>query len=306
MSKNTTLISLAFVFLQATFAWAGDDISAKDRLKSCNPTISLGAAEEILRNPESLKEPLELFAPAAVLFQRGKKDKGIFWFYAAQLRTRYQLVFEKGDRGQLLSIMLMTVGAPINNYAFQNTSNFRRILDQVLEWDKTTPNPYREKPRSEIAEQQIAEIYGGLRDLQAKLSAEQSDIEANARRAAPEIERMFAAGDNPQCRAGQVDPANAAQEIIKEKVLVKAYVENNPEVIRDAGEIKSTWFDRVTTMGTDTMPFQYEMGVMSAAGKESHAIVDVSRSGADVKFKLVCIARLRWVSRDTAKDPCIQ
>jgi len=280
--------------------------SLQASLKSCDPKVAVSAAEAILGNPDSLKEPLELFSPAAVLFLHGKKDDAVFWFYAGQLRTRYQLVFEKGDRGQLLTVMMMTVGAPINNYAFQDVPNLNRILERVLEWDKTAPNSFRERPHSEAEEQKIASIYAGMHDLQGKIIAEQTDLEAKARKAAPEIERMYAAKNNPQCRAGQVDPSNAAKETAKEKILVSDYVRSNPEVIQDAGEIKSTWVETFSTKSTDTMPSRYEVGVISSVGKESHAIVDVSRSGSDVKFKLFCIARKRWVLRDPTKDPCNQ
>lgn len=112
--------------------------------------------------------------------------------------------------------------------------------------------------------------------------------------------------NNPHCRAGQVDPANVAKETIKEKALVGDYVKNNPEVIRDAGEIKNTWVEYGSTRSTDTMPYRYEVGVISATGKESHAIIDVSRTDGEAKFTLSCIARLRSVSRDVHKDPCTQ
>lgn len=283
-----------------------DPRSLQDRLKSCDPQVAVAAAEEVISKQATLKDPLLLFTAAATLFQHGKKDEAVFWFYVAQLRTRYQLVFENGDRGQLLAIMLMTVGAPINNYAFQNVGNFRRILDRVLEWDKTAPNSFRERSHSEAEEQKIAAVYAGMHDLRVKIVAEQADLEAKARKAAPEIESMYAAKNNPQCRAGQVDPSNAAKETAKEKILVSDYVRINPEVIQDAGEIKNTWVETFSTKSTDTMPSRYEVGVISSVGKESHAIVDVSRSGSDVKFKLLCIARKRWVLRDPTKDPCNQ
>lgn len=304
MSSNKAFLSI-LIFIQVGFSWAGENVSVKDRLKSCDPAVSIAAAEEIVRSSDFLKEPLELFAPAAVMFQQGKKDDAVFWFYAAQVRTRYQLAFEKGDRGQLLTIMLMTVGTPINNYALQNVANFQRILAQVLEWDKASPNPFRERPRSDLEEKQLATLYAGLRDFQAKLSSERTDIEAKARIAAPQIERMSSV-PNPQCRPGQVDPAKAQQETVKEKGLVSSYVRENPEIIRDAGEIKSTWVVNSPTRSTDTMPYRYEVGILSAAKKESYAIVDVTRSETDVEFKLVCISRIRWVSRDARKDPCNQ
>ena len=186
--------------IQASASWAATGLPARDRLQSCDPAIALAAAEEIVRAPETLKEPLELFSPAAILFQQGNKDEAVFWFYAAQLRTRYQLVFEKGDRGQLLMIMMMTAGVQINNYAFQDIANFTRILDRVLEWDRVTPNPFRDHPRSELADQQVAKVYSGLSDLKAKLIAEKADIEAKARQAAPGIEQAYGLKGKQSCR----------------------------------------------------------------------------------------------------------
>ncbi len=191
---------LIAIITQASASWAGDTTPARDRLQSCDPVTVLAAAEEIIRAPETLKEPLELFSPAAILFQQGKKDEAVFWFYAAQLRTRYQLIFEKGDRGQLLMIMMMTIGVPINNYAFQDTANFLRILDRVLEWDRATPNPFRDQPRSDLVDQQVAKIYSGLTDLKAKLIAEKADIEGKARQAAPGIEQTYNLKGNRSCR----------------------------------------------------------------------------------------------------------
>jgi hypothetical protein len=173
--------------------------SLKERLDSCDPKIAVAAAGEIINQPGTLKEPLELFSPALVLFLHGKKDDAVFWFYAAQLRVRYQLVFEKGDRGQLLSVMMMTTGPAINNYAFQDISNLNRTLDRVLEWDKKTPNPFREKTRSEGDDKQIEQVYSGFRELKAKLVSEKDDLEQKARLAAPQMHAMSAEFVN-RCR----------------------------------------------------------------------------------------------------------
>lgn len=170
-----------------------------ERLGSCDPRIAVVAAEELINQPDTLKEPLILFSASSALFLHGKKDDAVFWFYAAQLRIRYQLAFENGDRGQLLTIMLMTAGQPINNYAFQDVSNLDRILDRVLEWDKKAPNPLRDKARSESVNKQIEQVYSGLRDLKAKIAIERDDLERKARLAAPEVERMYAEAGN-RCR----------------------------------------------------------------------------------------------------------
>ena len=181
-------------------------------MESCDPKIAVAAADELINSPGMLKEPLELFSPAFVLFLNGKKDDAIFWFYAAQLRVRYQLAFEKGDRGQLLSVMMMTMGPAINNYAFQDISNLNRILDRVLDWDKKTPNPFHDRIRSKEGDKQIEQVYTGFRDLKAKLVAEKDDLEQKARLAAPQMQAMSAEFVN-RCRksAQQSAPRDAPQ-----------------------------------------------------------------------------------------------
>lgn len=199
-SANGTSI-LAMIPISASLA--SNELTAEERMKSCDPKIAITAAEEVINKTSSLKEPLSLFPAASVLFQNGKKDDAVFWFYAAQLRTRYHLAFEKGDRGQLLTIMMMTVGAPINNYAFQDVSNLNRILDNVLEWDKKTPNPFMERAKTEAIDKQIEQIYSGLRDLKTKLTKDKVELETTARKAAPGIEQTYSRMVNQPCQKGK-------------------------------------------------------------------------------------------------------
>ena len=174
--------------------------SLKERLESCDSKVALAAAEEIIKNPTTLKEPLELFKPALTFYLHGKKDEAVFWFHAAQLRVKYQLAFEKGDIGQLLQIMRMTIGPPILNYAFQNTSNLDRILDRVLEWDKKTPNPFRDRTRSESINKEIDSLYAGMSDYKAKLITEKDYMEQEARKAAPNIEQSYVETYRKRCQ----------------------------------------------------------------------------------------------------------
>ncbi|MBI3431848.1 MAG: ankyrin repeat domain-containing protein [Hydrogenophilales bacterium] len=164
----------------------------EERLASCDSKIALAAAKEVINDPESLNEPLELFKPSFVLFMHGRKDEAVFWFYAAQLRVRQQMIVNNGDRGQLMTVMLMTVGPPINNYAFQNVPRFIEILDRVLEWDKKTPNPSLEEIKRQGKNAEMEQVYSGFRDLKAKISAEKDDTERKARLVAPGIEASYA------------------------------------------------------------------------------------------------------------------
>ena len=174
-------------------ALAADVLSAKARLKSCQAPVALAAAKDILNDARTLNEPLEMFWPALTLFQSGEKDEALFWFYAAQLRLRYQqAVAPSSELGQLLQIMLMTVGPPINNYGFQDVSRLDRQLERVLAWDRATPNPLREKSPEPKTQLRIDQVYTGFRELRARLQREEVELEAQAKAAAAQMEQMAA------------------------------------------------------------------------------------------------------------------
>jgi hypothetical protein len=194
VSARILILSFAVVCLvgpaSAATTSARRTQSVQERLESCDPQVALSAANEVLSNPENLKEPLNLFMPAKILFDNGRKDDAVFWFYAAQLRTRYQIVFEKGDRPQLLSAMLVTVGTTINNYAFQDAARFTRTLDQVVAWDTRTANPFKER-LSDKTSKEVEKIYADLRDFRANLAVNAGALQDEARKAAPGIQKAY-------------------------------------------------------------------------------------------------------------------
>jgi hypothetical protein len=263
-------------------------LPAEDRLKSCDPSVAIAAAEEIVSYPANLKEPLQLFSPAFTFFQNGKKDEGVFWFYAAQLRVRQQIVLENGDRGQLLMGMLMSMGPYINNYAFQNISNLNQILDRVLEWDKNTMNPFREQARLQKLDKQIDQIYAGFGDLKKKFATEKTSMEAAARQAAPGIEKSYAQMNNQRCQKGQPDPMYRDQTIKSEESLAIDFVKTNPKVIQEAGENLRVYPSMRTTTGNNSLPSRYALFVKGKNGLTT-AVVDVNRAGGKAQFYLACI-----------------
>lgn len=292
------------VLIQPHTSLAADAVPAEERLKSCNPSVAIGAVKEIVSRPDAINEPLGLFAVSEPLFLHGQKDAAVFWFYAAQLRTRYQLIFEEGDRGQLLQVMVMSIGPLINSYAFQDVSKLDRTLNRVLEWDRKTPNPYRAKAKSKEIDRKIEQIYAGLRDLKAKLASEKEDIERRARLAAPDIERVYAETVKVRCGKDQIDPAYAAQATRNEQSLVAAFVKRNDEVIREAGEIKQVYPESSLVKRDEVMPHRYIVSVVGA--KTVHAVIDVSRSAGKPRFTLACVSHLPSGQRDTSKDVCAQ
>ena len=286
--KKVILLILTILF-GASVSQADDSLSPKSRLNSCDPNVRKSAAYEIINNPSTLKEPLDLFAPTTELFMEGKKDEAVFWLYAAQLRTRYQIAVDgsgQGDRGQLLAIMMMAVAPAVNSYAFQDTSKLNRTLDRVLDWDKKTPNPLREKAKSESVSQQVEKVYEGFHDLKSKLSTEKVALESEAKKQASQYDQMMKYSSF--CSKSRI----VAEDTEKEWSQVINFVENNADVLKKSGDIQKT--DRVSTnaKGAEDMPTRYKVSVVGSSGQEIDIFVDVIRPNGSAKFKLTCIEQL--------------
>jgi hypothetical protein len=283
---------------------ASSGLPAEDRLKSCDPSVAIAAAEETVSNPANLKEPMQLFSPAFTFFQNGKKDEGVFWFYAAQLRVRQQMILENGNRGQLLAVMQMTMGGPINNYAFQNTSNLNQILDRVLEWDKKTTNPFIDKARSQKLDKEIDLVYVGFSKLKSKLVNERTSLEAAAQQAAPGIQQMLAQMNSQRCRKGQPDPAYENQTRKEEERLALEYITHNDQVIKLAGGTVKTFPASSTIYSNDRNKGRYDFSI--TGHRTFYAIVDVNRSSGKPVFSLACVTTLSMGYREAGKDACTQ
>jgi len=191
MQKKLIAFFILFVSFHAVTSLAAISSEIEIRLNSCEPNVAISAAEEIINNPDALKEPSQLFSPALVFFRNGKKDDAVFWYYAGQLRVRYQLASEGKNQGLLMMNLVMSLavlGHAINNYAFQDVTNFGRILDRVTAWDKTTPNPYpvRDKERWMNVDKEIEKMFSDLRSRNQKFIQERSSKESKAWLAAVE------------------------------------------------------------------------------------------------------------------------
>lgn len=278
--------------------------TASDRLKSTNPDTALGAAEEIVSDPATLKDPLQLFAPALVLFQHGKKDEGVFWFYAAQLRTRHQLVFKKGDRQQRLTTMLITMGPQINAYAFQDASNFNQILDRVLAWDKKTFNPALENPRNEHSDRQISQVYDGFQELRERVSNNTTPNLKTRTENIVSLERGAAQKENLLQRKEQLNHILRSPEALNEWAQVSHFVKNNPSLIREAGNITAVHKESSITKQGSVMPSRYVVSVIGR--KPTYAAIDVDRSQGSLRLALACITDSPPNQRNPFKDLCNQ
>jgi hypothetical protein len=105
-------------------------------------------ADEIERRLTSL-HPAAFYQYAGVLFEQGKKDAAVQWFYVGQLRYRFllQAVPAKDPSGDpaLFSSLNATVGQAINEYAGGDPQRWAASIQQALAWDAANPNLYTSK-----------------------------------------------------------------------------------------------------------------------------------------------------------------
>lgn len=99
------------------------------------------AIRAVLDAPERFAPPV-LYALGTVLFA-ADPERGAFWFYAAQVRTRFD-VNRCADptASGAAAILAAHHGPPINRWAFADPARMRAIVERAVEWDRATPHDY--------------------------------------------------------------------------------------------------------------------------------------------------------------------
>jgi hypothetical protein len=88
------------------------------------------------------QHPAAMFILAKRLFDAGRRDEAVFWFYEGQLRWR-SLIRNANPSGQPIfngeqdhfDVLFSDVGPDINHYAFGDIPALRRAIAAVLDWD---------------------------------------------------------------------------------------------------------------------------------------------------------------------------
>ena len=106
------------------------------------PTEKQNAVASITTHPDNYAPPV-FYALSHALFQEGKKDEGAFWFYAGQLRARFDAnrCADVSAR-QAVGALNQSYGSLINQYALQDIPKLESLVLKVIEWDKNTPHNY--------------------------------------------------------------------------------------------------------------------------------------------------------------------
>jgi hypothetical protein len=289
------------------------DASTEARLASCDPAVVRKAAEEMLRDPKTLQEPLVLFNAAAGERTAGRKEEAAFLYLIARLRTSRQILFEKGDRPQLLAIMMMTVGPLVMPILEADPELARRVVRRVIEWDRATPDPYRDREdaKSGAMRDKIVEIDAGLARLPDQIRADPT-LAAQAREANELADRMVKSTFAERCGPGTLDAVDVEATSERIKTNAEGFAKAHPFVLAQAGgAVKSTSVG-ASRQGASRLPGRMTVGVTPVTGKGFYAEVDAEvtitpgRKLDSVKFSLVCITSLWIGQRDASwKDVCV-
>jgi hypothetical protein len=155
-----------------------------------NETIEVlqkGNAEQQQRTIERIKDRPENFAPPVfyvlsnVLFERGEKDDATFWYYAGQLRARFDANrCADATARQAVRELNRRFGQEINQYAFQDMSKLEALIPRVVEWDRRTPHRYDHRWINLHGMEAMRSSLGGRSGALTALSAPEEEWEKMA------------------------------------------------------------------------------------------------------------------------------
>ncbi len=300
------------IFLLPSYAASQPSPSVGARLASCDETTMRTAVDEMLRDPKTLQEPLMLFHAASAVRMSGRKEEATFLYLAGRLRASRQILFEKGDRPQLLAIMQMTVGPLVMPSLVSDPEMARRVVKRVVEWDRAMPDPYREREAAKTAEMQakLAEIDAGLARLPEQIKADPARSE-KARIEEKQGENMVKASRDERCSPGTLDAVDNEAATVRIKKQAVSLAKAHPFVLKHAGgSVKSadvgSW-----SQSPGRLPSRLTVSVTPAVGETFYVEVDAAvvitpeRKLGPVKTTLACITRLWIGQRDASwKDVC--
>jgi len=85
--------------------------------------------------------PSLLYIMSSVLFNDGKQEDAMYWFYLAQLRARYD-TNRCADKTASPARYNSMIGPPINEYAFKHLDVLKRVVDSVVNYVKINEENY--------------------------------------------------------------------------------------------------------------------------------------------------------------------
>lgn len=271
------------------------------------------AANELLRDPQTLREPLVMFPAASGERAAGHSEEAAFLFLAARLRTSRQILFEKGDRPQLASVMIGLVGPLVMPVLESDPPLARRVVARLIEWDRATPDPFRDRPEAKggDAATKLADIDAALTRLGDQFPDDPSRV-AKARIANQQVELEITSKLAKTCGPGTLDSTEVQAAIQHITSQAESFAKMHPFVVAKAGgTVRSVSVGSYKAGGPSRLPSRITVTVSPETGRGFFAEVDAqiaitsNRKLGAVSMSIACVTSLSIGSRDgTWNDVC--
>jgi hypothetical protein len=136
--------ALGLVLILPAGAAPGRPVSLHARLASCDPGTVRAAAEAVLNDPATRREPALLFHAALAERIAGSKEQAAFLYLAARLRMSRQALVGRDEARQALGALVVTISPLIMPDLLADPGLTRRAVERTAAWDRATPDPYRD------------------------------------------------------------------------------------------------------------------------------------------------------------------
>ncbi|MGF1512554.1 MAG: hypothetical protein ACFB5Z_02490 [Elainellaceae cyanobacterium] len=105
-------------------------------------TGSESSIEAVLTSPDDFNPPV-LYALSRALFESGREEEAMFWFYTGQLRARSDAnkSLDVSARAAV-DVLNREFGTPINQYAFGDIERLRSTVEAVVARDRAASRSY--------------------------------------------------------------------------------------------------------------------------------------------------------------------
>jgi hypothetical protein len=210
------VLCLVAVVGLATPLQAGAGVEVANGLQASIARARQEPLDDLIRDVEHA-HPVAMFLLARRLFDVGRRDEAVFWFYEGQLRWRAYLrqnpdlrgpgsPFHESE-GERFQRLFDTIGPEINRYALSDGAALAKTLDRVLAWDASHPDDFTPNGPAKESRRQDA------RDFATYLVTHPDEVKRmndQARRQAGDI----ATGEDPYAGNGG-SPMSTPQELLK-------------------------------------------------------------------------------------------
>jgi hypothetical protein len=281
------------------------------RLYSCDQEAVRAAADALLDDPDTLRQPVVLFHAAMAERAAGRPERAVFFHLAGRLRGTRQALVEGGDAYQAIDAMVMSVGPFIMPLLGTDPDLGRKAMHRVLEWDKATPDPYRDRlpQATDDVKARLAKFEAGFAQLPETIAKGAGDG-SQPRRADARMEELVQADRARRCGPGTIDAAAAPAAVARIDEEVERLVTTHALVLERAGGAVGRVAIASRASRQYELPHRYTVSIAPPGGKTFYAEVDVkSTVGADrrlgeVRPVLACLTDLWIGQREAFKDVC--